>query len=277
MSRPEEIRDRLANVHQIGSIISTLRAIAAAHQAEAKAHLQAIRAQEAAVAEALSVALALGGPNGAGAPAPGITIVIGAAQGFSGTYGERMAEAAQAAVRAGDRLMVVGSRTLGALADQGLAPDWSAEMAPHAPEVPPLAIRMTDALFERLAEAPEASVQMIHADPDDIGAGPQDRSLFPFDTSRFPPDARPAPMLNLPAQSLIASLIEEYVFTEICEGLMLGFAAENAARAEAMGRAQSAVKRISGDLRQGFQRVRQEQMTTEIVELATAAAAVGEA
>ncbi|MPL61012.1 ATP synthase gamma chain [bioreactor metagenome] len=276
MSRPEEIRDRLVNVHQIGSIVSTLRATASAHQTEAKAHLQAIRAQEAAVAEALSVALALGGTAAPAAAGTGITIVIGAAQGFSGSYGERMAEAAHAAAQAGDRLMVVGSRTLGALADIGLVPDWSAEMAPHAPEVPPLAMRMADALFERLAATPEAEVRMIHADPDDIAAGPQHRSLFPLDTARFPPDARPAPMLNLPAQGLIAALIEEYVFTEICEGLMLGFAAENAARAEAMGRAQTAVKRIAGDLRQEFQRSRQEQMTTEIVELATAAEAVSE-
>ena len=53
---------------------------------------------------------------------------------------------------------------------------------------------------------------------------------------------------------------------------MLGFAAENAARAEAMARAQSNVRRIATDLRADYQRARQEQMTTEIIELTTAAA-----
>ena len=44
--------------------------------------------------------------------------------------------------------------------------------------------------------------------------------------------------------------------------------------AEAMSRAQSAVKRMAGALQKEFQRARQDQMTTEIVELATAAEVV---
>ena len=121
MTRPEDIRDRMTNVRQIGSIISTLRAIAAAHQNEAKGHLAAIRAQEEAVAEALGAALRLGGAMPAADPAAqAITLVIGAAQGFSGNFGERMAEAAQGAAARGDTLIVVGSRTIGALEDQGV-------------------------------------------------------------------------------------------------------------------------------------------------------------
>lgn len=277
MSRPEEIRDRLSNVHQIGTIISALRAIASSRQAEAKARVQAIRAQEQSVAQALSAALALGNPPEAATDGPGIAIVIGAAQGFSGSYAERMAEAARAAAARGDALMVIGARTIGTLADTGHAADWTADMAPRAEDVPALAIRVADALYARLARTPESPVRIFHADPDDLGAGPQARSLIPFDTGRFPPSAGPAPIVNLPVEGLVAQLVEEYVFTEICEVLMLGHAAENAARAEAMGRAQTAVREMAGTLQQDFQRARQEQMTTEIVELATAAEAVSDA
>ncbi len=52
---------------------------------------------------------------------------------------------------------------------------------------------------------------------------------------------------------------------------MPGFAAENAAGAAAMNRAQTNVKRIATELQAAFQRARQEQMTTEIIELTTAA------
>lgn len=48
---------------------------------------------------------------------------------------------------------------------------------------------------------------------------------------------------------------------------MMGFAAENAARAAAMSRAQSNVRQIAAELQGSFQRARQEQMTTEIIEL----------
>jgi F-type H+-transporting ATPase subunit gamma len=50
---------------------------------------------------------------------------------------------------------------------------------------------------------------------------------------------------------------------------MLGFASESAARAAAMARAQTNVRRISSDLTRLFNQSRQEQMTTEIIELST--------
>lgn len=276
MSRPEEIHDRLTNVHQIGAIISALRAIASARQAEAKARVQAIRAQEEAVAEALSAALALGDAPKTQSVGPGVAIVIGASQGFSGSYAEHMAEAARNAADQGDALIVVGARTIGALMDSGQAMVWTADLAARSEDIPELAIHVADALYERLAKTPESPVRIIHTDPDDLEAGPQSRALIPFDTNRFPHSARSAPIINLAPAELLSQLIEEYVFTEICEVLMLGYAAENAARAEAMSRAQTAVKEMAGGLQQEFQRARQEQMTTEIVELATAAEAVSD-
>jgi F-type H+-transporting ATPase subunit gamma len=52
---------------------------------------------------------------------------------------------------------------------------------------------------------------------------------------------------------------------------MPGFAAENAADAAAMNRARTNVKRITTESRNAFQRARQERMTTEIIDLTTAA------
>ncbi len=272
MNRPEEIEERRDNVLQIEGIVATLRALAVAHQAEARTHLDAIRAHETSVASALSTALSrLDADRPQPADGPGVAIVIGAAQGFSGAFGERMATAALTEGANGGVLMVVGNRTLGALAEHKVTPAWSAEMSPHAPEVPALANRLADALFERLTATPDATVSLLFADPADPGLPLVRRTLFPFDFSRFPRASGAPPLTTLPAPALIAALVEEYVFTELCEALMLGFAAENAARAEAMSRAQLNVKRIAADLKGEFQRARQEQMTTEIVELSASA------
>ena len=70
----------------------------------------------------------------------------------------------------------------------------------------------------------------------------------------------------------VAALVDEYVFTEICEALMLGFAAENAARVAAMARAQSNVRDQEAELQGAFRRARQDQMTTEIIEVTSAGA-----
>lgn len=272
MNRPEDIRDRIANIGEIESIVSTLRALAVAHQHEARAHLVPIRAHEASVARALSIALATAHvivpePK----TVPGVIIVVGAAQGFSGAFGDRIADAALAEVTRGADLMVVGGRTLGTLSERRLTPVWFTETATHALEVPALASRLSDALFERRARSAGEPVAILFADPEAEDQGLIRRSLFPFDFSRFPALREDLPLTTLSAGTLISELVEEYVFTELCAALMLGFAAENAARAAAMTRAQTNVKRIAADLQGAFQRARQEQMTTEIIELSTAA------
>ena len=84
------------------------------------------------------------------------------------------------------------------------------------------------------------------------------------------PSPANAPVTTMDPHLLIARLVEEYVFTEICEALMLGFAAENDARMNAMTRARSNVKRIAQDLQRRFHQARQEATTTEIIELSAA-------
>lgn len=268
MSRPEEIQERIGNIRQIDSIVSALRAIAATHQVEARAHLEAIRAHEAAVAEALSVALAALAevPRDASDPDPGLAIIVGATQGFCGAYADRLTEAAKAEAARGARLMVVGARTSAALAD-GPPPVWTGDMVAHAREIPAFASRLADALFAEVVHIPGLAVRIVFADPAERTLPLVRRRLFPFDFARFPL-WRNAPVLTtLDAASLVAALVEEYVFAELCEALMLGFAAENAARVAAMARARSNVREQEAELESAFRRARQEQMTTEIIEV----------
>ncbi len=142
-------------------------------------------------------------------------------------------------------------------------------MAPHAAEIPALASRIVDAAFALIARASHDRVGIVFADALPDGTRLVQRSLVPFDFSRFPPAGGHPPLTTLARDELLAGLAEEYVFTEVCEALMLGFAAESAARAAAMARAQTNVRRISTDLARDFRQARQEQMTTEIIELSS--------
>ncbi|EIE49003.1 ATPase [Salipiger aestuarii] len=273
MTRPEDIRDRIDNIREIESIVSTLRALAVARQHEARDHLAPIRAYETSVAQALGTALAAARIT---APEPidrpGLIVVVGVAQGFSGAFGDRIADAADDHARRGADLLIVGGRTGSALDERGVKPVWVTETASHPHDVPALASRLSDVLFDRLTRSGGAPVSILFADPEALDQPLTRRLLFPFDFSRFPAQRREAPLTTLAAGELVSELIEEYVFTALCEAVMLGFAAENAARATAMSRAQTNVKRIATDLQATFQRARQEQMTTEIIELSTASA-----
>ena len=270
MNRPEDIKARIDNIRQIEGIVGALRAIATAHQQEARRHLDTVRAHEATVAGALARALGRGPAPAARTGERALLIVVGAAQGFSGDYGERIADAALEGGGPGRDLMVVGLRTLQALTARAGPGQivWQGDMAPHVAEIPALASRIVDEAFALIARASHDRVGILFADA--LPEGPRliGRQLAPFDFSRFAGEPAHAPMTTLARESLLAGLAEEYVFTEICEALVLGFAAESAARAAAMARAQTNVRRISQDLTREFRQARQEQITNEIIEVA---------
>jgi F-type H+-transporting ATPase subunit gamma len=138
--------------------------------------------------------------------------------------------------------------------------------------MPTLASQLADVAFEHMAGPVHGRLAVLHAAPSAAGTSdptaPARRDLVPFDFSRFPPTEAPPPLTTLPRVALIAGLVREYVFTELCEAVALGFAAENEARAAAMARAQSNIRRIESDLDRSWRWARQERMTEEIVELA---------
>ena len=101
-----------------------------------------------------------------------------------------------------------------------------------------------------------------------------ERQLVPFDFARFPlPPAAVTPLLTLQPQVLLEQLAEEYVFAELCEAVMLSFAAENEARMRAMIAARTNVANTLDGLVARSRQLRQEEITNEIIELAGGAAA----
>ncbi|MDE3028610.1 MAG: F0F1 ATP synthase subunit gamma, partial [Paracoccaceae bacterium] len=200
-------------------------------------------------------------------------IVVGASQGFSGAYSERLVAAALTQTQGSrDTFMLIGQRCITEFAAHGIQPIWSAEMVSHCAEVPALASRINDALFAQLGAGKVDRVTLLSADPGPPVVTIVNQTLMPFDFTQIATRATAAaPLTTLPPQDLSLGLVEEYVFSTVCKSLMLGFAAENDARMEAMSRARRNVRRIREDLRSEFARARQEQTTTEIVELSGAA------
>lgn len=276
MPRLEDIRNRIENIDQIEGVVVAMRAMAAAHAQDARLHLAAIRQHEDTVAGAMADAIAVVPADELAPTAPGrgetthLQIVVGAAQGFSGLYNESIVSGVLDLPETGEtrQFFLIGQRGTADFVARGRAPVWSANMIAHATEAPALASRIVDALFIRFDRGEVQRVSVVHANPFDAGLPLTVRQLMPFDFTRI--DRAPdkiAPITTMAPRRLIASLVEEYVFTEICEALILGFAAENDARMSAMTRARSNVKRIGQDLKRKFNQARQEETTIEIIEL----------
>jgi len=276
--RLDAVKARLDTVDQLGLVMNAMRSIAAARVREARTRLDGIRAYAGTIATAIGESLALLTeplPAPALPAAVDLVIALTAEQGFAGAFSGRVLAQAREHVANGGpgrptELFLVGDRGLMIAPEHGLEAQWSVPMAANADEIPALADRISGALFTRLAAGRAMRVTMIHSEPDPSGTGSVvERALLPFDYGRFPVGtARVPPLTSLPSGLLNERLAEEYVFAEICEALMLSFAAENEARMRAMVSAQNNVRRRRESLQAEYRRLRQEQITTEILELA---------
>lgn len=268
-----EVSERIEGTRALGSVIGAMRGVAAARSREARGRLDGVRAYAQTVGMAIGQALALLPPGPADESARGRTtlvIALCAEQGFVGNFNERVVEAALGEAEPGE-LFVVGDRGLMLLATRERTPAWSAAMAAHTEEVPALADRIAQALYARLASGEPGRVLLVHAQPT-TGAGFElvRARLLPFDFGRFAGAGRGRePIINLTPQRLLAQLAEEYVYAQLCEALMLSFAAENEARMQAMIAAHANVERQREALEAQFRRVRQSEITSEIVQLSS--------
>lgn len=274
-----DVAQRIRTVHQLSAVISAMRGIAAARAREARAQLDGIRAYARTIAGGIGHALAFM-PDARHAVPPArdghIVIALCAEQGFAGAFSAHVLDAAgRLRLKAPDReftLFVIGDRGLLVAEEKAIPCAWSAPMIGHPDQAPALASRIVDALYDRLDGGPQVS--LLHALPGDGALQVVEKRLVPFDFARFPLARRVVPPLTtLPPDVLLARLVEEYVFTEVAEAVMLSFAAENEARMRAMIAARANVEKTLEGLVARSRQIRQEEITGEIVELAGGAAA----
>jgi F-type H+-transporting ATPase subunit gamma len=200
-------------------------------------------------------------------------VVFGAEQGFAGAFTERVLDAVAGAPAAATFL--VGTRATSIAAERGLVPDWTAAMPLHPSGIPRLADRITEALFERVAGGEVGALDMAWCDgaPGQVVPSVERRRVFPIDLDPHPEIDEP--ILNLDPATLLAGLAEDYVHAQLCAAGLNAFAAENEARLAAMASARSQIERRLDTLTAEQRQVRQEEITSEIIELAGSAAGSG--
>ncbi|QDL93995.1 hypothetical protein FDP22_19165 (plasmid) [Paroceanicella profunda] len=277
--RESDVAARIGTVRSLSSVISAMQGIAAARSREAQACLAGIRSYAATVGTGIGEALALLPEVAEGPPPHGgrhMVVALCAEQGFAGTFSERVLDAAEAVLRAPGPpadLWVIGDRGVMAAAVRGTAVLRHDPMISHPMEAALLAGRIADALWQGAAAGRLLRLSLVHAVPDPrAGLRLATRRLVPFDFTRFP-RASGRPMITLPPRMLLDALVQEYVFAELCEAITLSFAAESEARMRAMLAARTNVADTLEELVATSRRLRQEEITSEIVELAAGALA----
>lgn len=272
------VRERIGSAHDLASVIGAMRAVAAARAHEAREQLAGIRACADVVGLAIGDALALGRELRVGheVPAPppnsgSAAIILCTEQGFVGAYNHQMIRSATAHTGAeGVEYFVVGERGVRIATDRCLSVRWQAGMIAHVGEAAALAHQITQGLYERLGEGHISRASVWHGVSQPGGTiEVVERRLLPYDFSQFVVEPRPnLPLTTLPVQVLLDSLAQAYVFTQLSEAIVLSFSAENEARMRAMLVAQENIQDTLDGLNADFRRLRQDEITAEIIELA---------
>jgi len=271
-----ETKRRIDNVHQLEAVVTAMRAIAASRAQQARGLLPGLHAYTSVIARAIGQALALlpeGHDPASNRARRDAIILFCAEQGFAGAFSDRVLDGVGIDAATSD-LFLVGTRGVMLAGERRIPLAWHAAMVPHASLIPGLAGRIADALYDWLSHSVGPRVDVVVPTWSAAeGVAVDRRSLLPFDFRHFsvPAPGQQPPLVTLPPTVLLARLAEEYVFAELCEGALTAFAAENEARVAAMLAAKSNLGHMRSDLEALERQIRQEEITAEVVELASGA------
>lgn len=277
--RLAEIERQVSSMRELEHVVGAMRAIASMHMQEAVRALSSVREYGKVMSEAVREALAIAVDEGhlnpaarsAGARRRGRAFVIlfSSEHGFVGGFNERLIEAAAGGSAPADSLLVVGSRGAALASERGLHIASTHAMATRLASIPETVRRLQDALYPSLARGDVGRAEVLHGSFRRSGATPiARRQLFPL---ALPADgARSSglpPLHTLPAPELLERLTGEYMLSQLIEAATESLAAENSARFAAMDAAHDNVTRRLENLRLDGSRARQEEVTTELLDL----------
>lgn len=278
MERLAHLRARIGDIGELLEVVSTMRSLAAVRMQQATESLAGAREYAEVVEVALGEALGLGEPDDRpdGRAGGRVLLLFCSEHGFVGALNEAMLDHAADVLEEGGRLFVVGARGEAVAQERGIAVAWTLPMTSHRDGVPVLARRIAADLYHHFAAGAFTRLEMAYPRTRPGGAWSiERRSLLPLDPAALPsPPGRVPPLHSLPVPELIARLVEAYTMAQIVHGALEALAGENAARFAAMSAARENIEKRLADLRRLERQVRQEEITTELLDVITGARAV---
>ncbi len=270
-ARLADIVAHIDNVRQLEAVVTAMRGIAAGRTQRSRGLLAGIESYAQIVAHAIGDALR-GAPSyqvPKKADGRGALIIFCSEGGFCGALSDRVFDAI------GDTwndsvVFEIGSRGATIAEERGIRLDWTTSMANQIGTVPAVADRIARALYAGIDSGRLLRAEVIY--PCIGGTGSAIRiervSLLPLDMERFKVDkSEEPPLVNLGWDVLLERLAAEYVYALLVRAAMQAFAAESQARMTAMASALTNIEKTLSELQLREHMTRQEEVTSEIVEL----------
>jgi F-type H+-transporting ATPase subunit gamma len=282
VERLAELQARIDNLGDLQDIMGAMRALAAMRLQQAQNSLPGIRRYTSVIDGALAEGLALvqdgvGASLGRQQGGRAAVVAFTSEHGFAGAYNEHVLDKAEATLDEGDHLLIVGSRGRIKAEERGLAIARWQPMATHVDGVRETSLRVIESLFQIMAAQQLERVTVVYG-RNHGGAqwAVEVEAVLPFDPAQYRRRSAIAPMVYLDREELFEKLVEEYVFTRLMHAATESFASENAARLTAMEAAHDNIETKLDALTQTARQQRQEEITTELLDVVVGALAARE-
>ena len=279
MTRLTEVEAHIASMGELLDIVGALRSLASMRVQEAHQALPHIRRYAVTMAASIGAALLLlpeTEPMRQKQAGRRAFILCTSEHGFVGGFNERVLEAAEKLLDRDDSLFVLGSRGAALAQERGRRSAWAHPMATRPEGVPEMIRRLTTELYDWIARRELTRVEVLFArHRQGSGTTIEHRLLFPIDLATFAlAQLRLPPLHHLSPWTLVEKLIADYLLGLLTEAAIEALASENAARFAAMDSARENVSKKLEQLRQDARQARQDEITTELLDLVTGAEAL---
>ncbi|WP_408873445.1 F0F1 ATP synthase subunit gamma [Gluconobacter roseus] len=270
--RLQEVTARIGNVRELGGIVDSMRNLATVRVQQARRAAVAVETYAETIEDAL---LRIAPLLPADRPLPASkqagsagAVVFCAEQGFAGLFSEHVLDALRDDEK--EHVFLIGTRGNAIARVRGLAPKWTAPAVQNPGAVPELADSITKEIGRQVVLGHLVRVTIIVCQSSEQEKARVIRlPLFPFDPAALGKSEGCAapPLLNVAPEKLMPELVSDYMFSQLCLAALQSFKAENQARSERMTAAHHEITRQLKSLEQLQRTVRQEEITSEIIEL----------
>lgn len=278
----ETLARRTTSMQGIRSVVHTMKTLSVINSAPYEQAAKAIETYHETVLDGLHAFFTHFGPlkTGSSDQAQKVLIVFGSDHGLCGNYNEALADhVATQHIKATVGLttvLCVGAQMADALADQNIKTDEALFPAASVDGIGRLANLLTQRLeaIRKAAHPRDLAVSLAYVARDaSIGQGPVVTTLLPLnkgllaDLEGKPWKSRSRPFFSMPANDLFMALLRSHIFATLFRAIAEALMTENAARLGLMQQAEKSVDEQLDDLQTETRAVRQDQITTELLDV----------
>jgi F-type H+-transporting ATPase subunit gamma len=285
METQEQLQGRLHSLEELRTIVKTMKALSAASIRQYERAVDAVAGYYDTVEQGLQVVLrdmpvTPAPPRSTRKPAATVAIVFGSDHGLCGRFNEEIAHHARQRLATADeatartRVLAVGARAAGALAQQDQAVDESLLVPGSADQIGATVQRILLILDDWTHSAAGQRVLLFYnRQSGGRGYRQTTRRLLPVDLAGFrhlrdrPWPSRRLPTFTMERAALLRRLVRQYLFVSLFRACAESQASEHASRLAAMQAAQRNLDERVQDVTMSYRRARQDAITAELLDV----------